>query len=229
MRMLLQFAKTDTVRHLGLLDLQRTMQRALRRSGLPVRYSSGFNPHIVMSFASALSTGVPGDAELLDVALEAQEGALTEAECLARMNAVLPPTLPAERVRLVDDRFPKLGAALAQAAYSVELAGGDAARIAGAVPDYLAQSQIMALRKSKTRETLVDIRPMIHDLTAKTAGEDARLTMRVSFVEAATLKPELLLSSLCTFAGAEMPVCRIRRTGLLGVAADGRAVPLIDL
>ena len=53
--MLMQFMKGDIVRHLGLLDLQRTMQRALRRSGLPVAYSKGFNPHIVMSFASALS------------------------------------------------------------------------------------------------------------------------------------------------------------------------------
>ena len=42
--MLLQFQKGDIVRHLGLLDLQRTMQRALRRSGLPIAYSNGFNP-----------------------------------------------------------------------------------------------------------------------------------------------------------------------------------------
>ena len=67
--MLLEFRKGDIVRHLGLLDLQRTMQRALRRSGLPVAYSKGFNPHMVMAFASALSSGIPGDAELLDVSL----------------------------------------------------------------------------------------------------------------------------------------------------------------
>ena len=67
--MLMQFQKGDIVRHLGLLDLQRTMQRALRRSGLPIAYSNGFNPHIVMSFASALSSGIPGDAELLAVSL----------------------------------------------------------------------------------------------------------------------------------------------------------------
>ena len=72
MRMLVEFRKDDIVRHLGLLDLQRTMQRALRRSGLPIKYSSGFNPHIVMSFASALSTGIPGDAELLDVSLSGE-------------------------------------------------------------------------------------------------------------------------------------------------------------
>ena len=66
--MLLQFQKGDIVRHLGLLDLQRTMQRALRRSGLPIAYSNGFNPHIVMSCASALSSGIPGDAEFEIVA-----------------------------------------------------------------------------------------------------------------------------------------------------------------
>jgi radical SAM-linked protein len=90
MRMLMQFMKGDIVRHLGLLDLQRTMQRALRRSGLPVAYSKGFNPHIVMSFASALSSGIPGDAELLDVSLC---GDVTEEECLSAMNRVLPPAL----------------------------------------------------------------------------------------------------------------------------------------
>ena len=84
----MQFRKTDVVRHLGLLDLQRTMQRALRRSGLPLKYSSGFNPHIVMSFASALSSGIPGDAELLDVSLS---GDTTEETCLTAMQRVLPP------------------------------------------------------------------------------------------------------------------------------------------
>ena len=224
--MLLQFAKGDTVRHLGLLDLQRTMQRALRRSGLPLRYSSGFNPHIVMTFASALSTGIPGDAELLDVSLS---GETTEEECLARMNRVLPPTLRASRVRLVDDRFPKASAALAQAEYRVRLRGGDAEKIADALDGFLAQEEIMALRKTKRQETLVNIRPMIHLLTASREGEDVVLTARVSFVEAATLKPELLLESLCTYAGAELPHCDIRRTGLLGIAEDGSAVPLIDL
>ena len=226
MRMLLQFAKGDTVRHLGLLDLQRTMQRALRRSGLPLRYSSGFNPHIVMTFASALSTGIPGDAELLDVSLS---GETSEEECLARMNRVLPPTLRASRVRLVEDSFPKASAALAQAEYCIRLRGGDAGKIADALSGFLAQEEIMALRKTKRQETLVNIRPMIHRLTSAQEGEEVVLTARVSFVEAATLKPDLLMESLCAYAGAQLPRCDIRRTGLFGIARDGSAVSLIDL
>ena len=225
--MLLEFQKTDTVRHLGLLDLQRTMQRALRRSGLPVRYSSGFNPHIVMSFASALSTGVPGDAELLDVSLS---GDATQEECMQRMNRVLPPTLPVLRVRLVEDGFPKASAALEQAEYLIHLYGSDAQTIVQQVPAFLAQEEIMALRKTKRQEVLVNIRPMLHELTASWDEVSGVATMnaRVSFVEAATLKPDLLLSSLAAFAGVEMPGHDIRRTRLLAIR-NGQPVELIDL
>lgn len=225
--MLLQFQKGDIVRHLGLLDLQRTMQRALRRSNLPVAYSKGFNPHMVMSFASALSSGIAGDAELLDVSLS---GETTEEECLAAMNRVLPPALRASRVRLVDDRFPKVSAALRTAGYRITLRGGESKRIAEDVPAFLAEAEIMALRKTKKSETMVNIRPMLHELTVQhdEAADTAVLLARVSFVELATLKPELLLEALCAHAQAEMPRCEIRRTQLYG-EVSGQPVPLIDL
>ena len=57
MRILAVFEKGERIRHIGHLDIQRSMQRGLRRSGLPVAYSNGFNPHILITFASALSTG----------------------------------------------------------------------------------------------------------------------------------------------------------------------------
>ena len=223
----MEFRKTDVVRHLGLLDLQRTMQRALRRSGLPLKYSSGFNPHIVMSFASALSSGIPGDAELLDVSLT---GEATGEACLTAMQRVLPPSLPVTRVRLVPDDFPKVGAALRQAEYLFTLKGGASDAIGQAVESFLARDEIMALRKSKRGETMVNIRPMIHELTVLPgdAQGDIRLRARVSFVEQATLKPDLLLSTLAEHAGVELPAHEIRRTQLLG-DKNGVPTPLIDL
>lgn len=225
--MLMQFMKGDIVRHLGLLDLQRTMQRALRRSGLPVSYSKGFNPHIVMSFASALSSGIPGDAELLDVSLC---GEVTEEECLTAMNHVLPPSLQVSRVRLVDDRFPKPSASLRHAEYKITLFGGDAEKIADDVSAFLAQEEIMALRKTKKSETMVNIRPMIHELSVIESADDGQIVMRarVSFIETATLKPDLLLQSLCEHADAQLPRHEIRRTRLLGLI-DDQPIALIDM
>ena len=225
--MLLQFQKGDIVRHLGLLDLQRTMQRALRRSGLPVTYSKGFNPHMVMAFASALSSGIPGDAELVDVSLC---GEVTEEECLEAMNRVLPPSLKASRVRLVDDRFPKAAASLQQAEYRITAVGGGTRAIAEAISDFLACEEIMALRKTKKSETMVNIRPMIQELTADYTPEtdSAVITARVSFIETATLKPDLLIATLCEFAHADPMKLEIRRTRLLGLV-NGQPVPLINM
>lgn len=228
--MLLQFQKGDIVRHLGLLDLQRTMQRALRRSALPIGYSNGFNPHIVMTFASALSSGILGDAEILDVTLGAGAETLTEEACLTAMNRVLPPALQVSRVRLVEDRFPKASAVLEQAEYRITLRGGDSKKIVDAIPAFLAKEEVMAIRKTKRSETLVNIRPMLHQLDAAYSQEEdrAEMTVRVSFVESATLKPDVLLGSLCELAEATLPVCDIRRTNLLAIK-DGVVTPIIDL
>ena len=38
MRMLAVFEKGERIRHIGHLDIQRSVQRGLRRSGLPVKY-----------------------------------------------------------------------------------------------------------------------------------------------------------------------------------------------
>ena len=69
MRILAVFEKGERIRHIGHLDIQRSMQRGLRRSGLPVAYSNGFNPHILITFASALSTGACGLREIMDVTM----------------------------------------------------------------------------------------------------------------------------------------------------------------
>ena len=118
MKVRIKFAKAGHMKFVGHLDTMRYFQKAIRRSGLPIAYSNGFNPHIVMSFASALSSGIPGDAELLDVSLK---GEATAEECMAAMNHVLPPALQVSRVRIVDDRFPKVSAALRQAEYTITL------------------------------------------------------------------------------------------------------------
>ena len=226
MRLLIEFEKTERVRHLGLLDMQRTMQRALRRSHLPVSYSKGFNPHMNMSFASALSSGIPGDSEILDVAMAEP---VTEAEALSALQAALPAALPVIRVRLVDDRFKKMGALLEAASYRFTIHDAEAgAALKAAIPAFLAQREIMALRKSKSAERMVDIRPMIFELAGETDNGLPVLQATVSFTEPATLNPTLLLEALSGFAGIPVPSVFIRRTGLFG-RCNGQLCPLFDM
>ena len=69
------------------LDMQRLFQRAFRRADLPLAYSNGFNPHPLLSFATALSVGYTSDCEYFDVMLSEY---VSPAEFKRRVNAVLP-------------------------------------------------------------------------------------------------------------------------------------------
>jgi len=232
-KLLLAFQKGEALRHLGHLDLQRAMQRALRRSGLPVRYSQGFHPHMLTAFASALAMGVSSDEEIMEAGLTEP---VSEADCLARMNAALPEALRASRAVLVEDARPALMSMLRQAGYSVCLAGADAGALSAAAEAFLQETEVMALRVSKSGERMVNIRPMAHALSVTQVpqlegGARTEIRMRLSLEETATLKPELLVSTLWERAGLPreaMPALRLRRTGLFG-QRDGRAVPLMDL
>lgn len=88
MKYLFQFEKSEAVRWLGHLDILRTFERAIRRSGLPVAFSSGYNPRERLSFASALGVGVTGSRELGSIELSEE---VQPSELVAALNSVLPP------------------------------------------------------------------------------------------------------------------------------------------
>ncbi len=87
MRIIASFYKHDEVRFVSHLDMQRLFQRAFRRAGLPLSYSKGFNPHPLLSFATALSVGYTSECEYFDVFLDEK---IDADEFRSRVNAVLP-------------------------------------------------------------------------------------------------------------------------------------------
>ena len=66
----LEFSRGDKMKCLSHLDMMRTFGRAIRRSGIPISYTSGFNPHAQMVFGLPLQVGVTGDAEYLDIKVD---------------------------------------------------------------------------------------------------------------------------------------------------------------
>lgn len=220
MRMMAVFEKGQRLRHIGHLDIQRAMQRALRRSGLPVAYSKGFNPHILVTFASALSVGAVGKKELMDVTLDRE---VEPDVFLQAMNAALPPDMQLLSAKALDDRHPALMAMLRAAKYDIHLTDADAARqCVEAIPAFLAQESIMAMRKSKSGVKECDIRPLIHALS----GEEEHLYAILALTETLTCKPDMLLTALCGFAGCEAPRVMVTREGLLGENEAGELTPL---
>ncbi len=65
-----RFAKTGRMRFLSHHDLMRLFERALRRSGLPLRMSEGYNPHPLISFPTALGLGIESLDEVMEFELQ---------------------------------------------------------------------------------------------------------------------------------------------------------------
>lgn len=222
--MMAVFEKSERLRHIGHLDIMRAMQRALRRSGLPVAYSNGFNPHILLTFASALSVGVVGKNELMEAVLRED---VTPEHFLEAMNHALPPDMQLRGARVLDDRATALMAAVQAAEYDIRIPDDAAAAQAcvDAVAGFLTQEEIMAERKTKSGVKEVNIRPLIYTLEA--SGDTIHAVLALT--EGQACKVDMLMGALCAFAGIEAPRTLITRTHLMGQAADGSFVPLETL
>ncbi len=228
MRMIAVFEKSERLRHIGHLDIQRAVQRGLRRSNLPVAYSQGFNPHILVHFASALSTGACGEREIMDVSMAED---VTEKEFLNRMNAAMPPEMQLKEARAVDQKHPALMAMLTAAEYDILVRdNASAAQLTQAVPLLLKAEHFTTVRKTKTGMKECDIRPLIHELYAD--GTHIHAILKLTEKEAC--KPQMLLSALQQLAGmpeSAVPELRVLivRTALYGTDADGKLAPLEKL
>lgn len=69
-RLRLRFKKRGASKYISHLDLVATMTRAMRRAGLRLEYSQGFNPHPYLSVAIPLPVGCSSECELMDFAAE---------------------------------------------------------------------------------------------------------------------------------------------------------------
>src|SRR4051794_38437159 len=68
-RLRLRYAKRGRLRFSSHRDFQRAFERAIRRAGVPMAYSAGFNPHPKISYAGAAPTGTASEAEYLEIAV----------------------------------------------------------------------------------------------------------------------------------------------------------------
>ena len=224
MRMLAVFEKGERIRHIGHLDIQRSVQRGLRRSGLPVAYSNGFNPHILITFASALSTGACGKREIMDVTMAEEVSA---AEFLERMNSAMPPEMQLSEARPLDQKHPALMASLHGAEYDLLIRDPEtAARLTAAIPTMMAKETIPAMRKTKTALKECDIKPLIFGLRAE--GQHIFATLVLNEKEAC--KPGMLIEALAREAGIDGDIrVLITRTQLYGMNGQENLVPLESL
>ncbi|MBE5808310.1 MAG: DUF2344 domain-containing protein [Clostridiales bacterium] len=222
MRAMIRFGKEPRLRFISHLDLQRFFQRALNRTGLPIAYTQGFNPHPVMSFGSALALGWTSEYEILDIKLSVPMGRKRTEEA---MRSALPEDLPVLETRMVDDRHPAPMAQVKASDYRITLPEARVEAFHRALAAFSQMDSVKAVRKTKSGEKEIDIRPLALQMEPTKTG----LWARLSLTEKCTLKPDLWLDALAGLVGEPPVEARIHRLCLLGMDAEGALKPLMEL
>ena len=159
-RVILYLSKWGRQVFVGHLDTIRQVMRALRRAGLDIYYTQGFNPKPKLSSAPPLPLGTAAMADPIEVYLVHPP---TAAEILERLNRAVPEDMAFVRAeilpregrslskRLIDARF----IALLNADRDTVLSGRDRVLNAGA---------IIVSRTRKGHVSEVDVRPYIREI-----------------------------------------------------------------
>jgi len=159
------------------LDVQRTLQRAFRRAGVPLAYSNGFNPHPLLSFATAAATGMSSECEWFEVQLSEP---MEPAAFCGRVSAALPAGMSVSDAFEAPEGFGSLSSKLRAALYEAELTpetpvGGE--RLQRALDELLA-GEIMVQKRTKSGVRPADIRPYILRVSVEKV-EDDRIVLLV--------------------------------------------------
>jgi radical SAM-linked protein len=195
-RLRITFSQTGALRYVGHLDMVRTWERGLRRAGVALAYSGGFNPGPRLYFASGLPLGATGRAEIVDVLLSQ---AMQPAAFQAAIGAQLPAGLTVLHVEEAPLKAPALQAVLLASLWQIDVESDlSPEQLADRVQTLLAQPTIPAQKRRKGQQKSYDLRPLI--LTIRYDGQPEpgwhRLSVTLRSEPSATGRADAVLEAL---------------------------------
>lgn len=207
MRVRIKFSKHGVVKFIGHLDFMRYFQKAIRRAGIDVAYSSGFSPHQIMSFASPLGVGHCSNGDYFDIEVHSHQG---REDMLERLNQAMVPGVVVENVVALDEKAGNAMASVAAAGYTLEWKEGYEipSDLENAVIRFWEQSAIMVTKQTKKSTLELDLKPGIYDMRAK--GNSIYILVDAS--SSGNIKPALLLEAFYHFLGKEFEPMAIQIT-----------------
>lgn len=183
------FKKGETLRFTGHLDILRTFVRGLRRAEIPVKYSEGFNPHAVLTFALPLGVGTTSQCEVVDIAVTDQ---IPVEDFVSKVNANMPKdAIEVIKAEYTEDKMPEIIKAEYEIFYE------NSTPIDTALIEKALFSPIVVEKKSKRQMKEVDLTEHIFDYSIeKTDEKTFVLKITVSAGNKFNIKPQLITEGL---------------------------------
>ncbi|MBQ1901352.1 MAG: DUF2344 domain-containing protein [Lachnospiraceae bacterium] len=237
MRYRVKFQKYGVMKFVGHLDIMRYFQKAFRRAALPIRYSEGFNPHQIMSFAAPLGVGITSDGEYMDV--DMKEEVLSE-DTLQKLDSVMVDGMKILEFRALNDSAKKAMTAVRAASYllyykeDIFLSKED---LQSKLAAFYGRPEILIIKMTKKSERELDLKPLIFSFEVVELPEVLReesaysfgLKLCVSTGSTDNIKPELVMEHFHKSAGLEDVSFGIHRVDLYTFDDNEELISLGDV
>ena len=192
----IKFRKYGAMKFIGHLDMMRFFQKVMRRADIPIAFTGGFSPHMIMSFANPLGVGVTSDGEYFDIELTEE---IDMNAAVERMNQVMVEGIDIVNMVPISDEKKRTGMTIVAAADYLSSVKNNAfpSNWKERADAFMAQERICVTKKTKKSEKEVDIKPMIY----KFEVQDDSIYMQVAAGSVSNLKPELVMQAFSKFLG----------------------------
>lgn len=199
MKLRIKFRKYGPIRFIGHLDVMRYFQKAIRRAGIDVAYSSGFSPHQIMSFAAPLGVGLESNGEYMDIEVHSISSCK---DVMDALNSVSAPGIEVTSVKILPETAGNAMASVAAASYTVRFREGREPNIniAEALSTFLAKEEILFTKETKKGSREMDLKHGIYSCI----WENDAFSMLVDASSAGNIKPSQIVEALLRDNGEEM-------------------------
>jgi len=216
MKLRIAYTKIQDARYIAHLDLTRVFERAVRRAGIAMSYTEGFNQRPKISFGFALAVGTEGEREYVDIDIQRE---LDLGEVLGKIQEQLPPGIRLLQGRALTHGAKPLMAVLNAASYRIRILMALPIlpeRLEEAVSLWLAREHVVFSRFTKKGPTEKDIRPWVKRLEGKIQGDEILFELEVEMGNSGSVRPEEVLASLRELENLplDMEEIHIKRTGV---------------
>lgn len=202
MKARIKFRKYGALKFIGHLDVMRFFQKAMRRAEIPIAFTGGYSPHMIMSFASPLGIGLTSDGEYFDIELKEP---IASEDAVRQLNEAMVEGIEVVSFRQIPDEKKMTGMAIVAAAdYKTTLVKGSfPADLREKVQEFISQPEIRIMKQTKRSEKEVDIKPMIYQFQTSDEKGECSFYMQVASGSVENLKPGLVMEAFCTFLGID--------------------------
>ena len=206
MKIRIKFRKWGCMKFIGHLDMLRFFQKAMRRADVDIRYSEGFSPHQIMSFAAPLGVGITSDGEYFDIEVHSTK---SSEEMIADINATMVDGVEVTGyVALPDDAKTAMSIVTA-ADYVLSYKDGYESPLSYEEwKDKVAElftdaASFTIIKQTKKSEREIDLKPLVYDFKVIEQDGKPAFYINVSTGSVDNIKPELLLASMYEKLGLE--------------------------